>query len=53
MQLDLTRYRQPVSQFDRVFTPKEVEQDGDSYQVVAPVQVDLEIHKDKDRFRLV
>jgi len=53
MQLDLTRYRQPVSQFGRTFTPKEVEQEGDGYQVVAPVQVDLEIHKDKDRFRLV
>jgi uncharacterized protein len=53
MQLDLTRYRQPVSQFGRTFSPQEVEQDGDAYQVVAPVQVDLEIHKDKDRFRLV
>ena len=53
MQLDLTRYRQPVSQFGRTFTPSEVEQEGDGYQVVAPVQVDLEIHKDKDRFRLV
>jgi uncharacterized protein len=53
MQLDLTRYRQPVSKFGRSFTPREVEQEGDGYQVVAPVQVDLEIHKDKDRFRLV
>jgi uncharacterized protein len=53
MQLDLTRYRQPVSQFGRTFSPQEVEQDGDAYQVVAPVKVDLEIHKDKDRFRLV
>ena len=53
MQLDLTRYRQPVSQFGRTFPPSEVEQEGDAYQVVAPVQVDLEIHKDKDRFRLV
>src|SRR4029453_14503570 len=53
MQLDLTRYRQPVSQFVRMFSPNEVEQEGDAYQIVAPVQVDLEIHKDKDRFRLV
>jgi uncharacterized protein len=30
-----------------------VEQEGDAYRVVAPVQVDLEIHKDKERFRLV
>ena len=53
MQLDLTRYRQPVSQFGRTFSPDEIGQEGEAYQVVAPVQVDLEIHKDKDRFRLV
>ena len=53
MQLDLTRYRQPVSQFGRTFQPSELGQEGEAYQVVAPVQVDLEIHKDKDRFRLV
>ena len=53
MQLDLTRYRQPVSQFVRTFSPNEVEQEGDPYRIVAPVDVDLEIHKDKDRFRLV
>ena len=52
MQLDLTRYRQPVSQFGRTFQPNEVEQEGDVYRIVAPVQVNLEIHKDKDRFRL-
>jgi uncharacterized protein len=52
MLLDLTRYRQPVSQFGRTFQPSEVEQEGDAYRVVAPVSVDLEIHKDKDRFRL-
>jgi uncharacterized protein len=52
MQLDLTRYRQPVSQFCRTFPPSEMDQDGEEYRVVAPVQVDLEIHKDKDRFRL-
>jgi uncharacterized protein len=53
MQLDLTRYRQPVSQFVRTFQPSEVEQEGDVYRIVAPVEVNLEIHKDKDRFRLV
>lgn len=53
MQLDLTRYRQPVSQFGRTFSPDDIGQEGEAYQVVAPVQVDLEIHKDKDRFRLM
>jgi uncharacterized protein len=53
MLLDLTRYRQPVSQFGRTFQPSEVEQEGDAYTIAAPVQVNLAIHKDKDRFRLV
>jgi uncharacterized protein len=53
MQLDLTRYRQPLGHFSRTFQPEEVEQEGDSYRVVAPVQLDFELHKDKDRFRLV
>ena len=53
MQLDLTRYRQPVSHFGRTFEPGEVGQNDDAYRVVAPVHVELDIHKDKDRFRLV
>ena len=53
MLLDRTRYRQPLSQFGRTFPPSEVEQEGDGYRVAEPVHVDLEIHKDKDRFRLV
>ena len=52
MQLDLTRYRQPLNHFVRTFPPGEVEKEGDAYRIVAPVQVELEIHKDKDRFRL-
>jgi uncharacterized protein len=53
MQLDLTRYRQPVSQFTRTFQPEEVAQAGDAYRIVAPVVLTLEIHKDKEKFRLV
>ena len=52
MQLDLIRYRQPTTPFSKVFQPKEVEQEGDAYRIVAPVHVDMDIHKDKDRFRL-
>jgi uncharacterized protein len=52
MQLELTRYRQPLSHFQRTFQPEEVAQEGDAYQIVAPVDVDFDIHKDKDRFRL-
>ena len=53
MQLDLTRYRQPLTHFDRTFGPAEVEQEGDTYRIVAPVAVAFDIHKDSDRFRLV
>ena len=53
MQLDLTRYRQPVTEFSRTFQPADVAQDGDAYRIVAPVVVNLEIHKDKEKFRLV
>ena len=53
MQLDLTRYRQPVSEFARTFKPEEVAGDGDAYRIVAPVDLAFEIHKDKDKFRLV
>jgi uncharacterized protein len=52
MQLDLTRYRQPVNHFAKEFQPEEVGDEGDAYRIVAPVQVEMDIHKDKDRFRL-
>ena len=53
MELDLTRYRQPVSDFARTFRPEEVGDEGDPYRIVAPVDLAFEIHKDKDKFRLV
>jgi DUF177 domain-containing protein len=52
MQLDLTRYRQPLAQFAKTFQPGEVAQEGDAYRIVAPVALQFDIHKDKDRFRL-
>ena len=53
MKLDLTRYRQPVSHFARTFQPEEVGGETDTYRVVTPVELEFDIHKDKDRFRLV
>ena len=53
MKLDLTRYRQPVSHFARTFQPEEVGGETDTYRVVAPVELEFDIHKDKDKFRLV
>jgi uncharacterized protein len=53
MQLDLTRYRRPLETFQRTFQPSEVGEQDDAYRVVEPVDLTFEIHKDKDRFRLV
>ena len=53
MKLDLTRYRQPVSHFARTFQPGEVASDAGTYHIVAPVELEFDIHKDKDKFRLV
>jgi uncharacterized protein len=53
MLLDLTRYRQPLAHFSRTFQPGDVAQEGDAYRIVAPVVLDFDIHKDKERFRLV
>jgi uncharacterized protein len=52
MLLDLTRYRQPLTRLDVTFQPAEVAQDGDSYQIATPVELGLDVHKDKDVFRL-
>ena len=53
MDLDLTRYRKPLSTFARVFQPGEIGDEGEAYRVVAPVELEFELHKDKDRFRVV
>jgi len=52
MQLDLTRYRQPLGHFTRTFEPSDVAEPGDAYRIVAPVALDFDIHKDKEKFRL-
>ena len=52
MQLDLTRYRQPLGHFSRTFEPGDVGPVEDAYRIVAPVRLDFDVHKDKDRFRL-
>jgi uncharacterized protein len=52
MQLDLTRYRQPLGHFARTFEPEEAGPAEEAYRIVAPVGLDFDVHKDKDRFRL-
>jgi uncharacterized protein len=53
MKLDLTHYRQSLHHFVRTFQPEDVSDPSDAYRVVAPTDLAFEIHKDKDRFRLV
>ncbi|MGH9257837.1 MAG: YceD family protein [Vicinamibacterales bacterium] len=53
MQLDLTRYRQSLARFERTCLPHEAGDDVDAYRIVAPVHLAFDIHKDKDKFRLV
>jgi len=52
LQLDLTRYRQPVTSVARTFQPHEVGDEGETYRIAAPVEVAFDIHKDKEKFRL-
>jgi uncharacterized protein len=52
MQLDLTRYRQPLGHFSRTFDPQDAGQVEEAYRIVAPVHLEFDIHKDKGRFRL-
>jgi uncharacterized protein len=53
MQLDLTRYRQPLNEFAHVFQPEAVADKDDVYRVVSPSELAFQIHKNRDRFRLV
>ena len=53
MQLDLSKIRQPQQRFDRTFEPSQVTMADDAYRIVAPVELGFDIHKDKDKFRLV
>ena len=52
MQLDLTKIRQAQDRFERTIDPSQVPED-DAYRAVAPAHLAFDIHKDKDKFRLV
>lgn len=53
MRLDLTRYRHALDHVSKTFGPEEVDRQDEAYRVVAPVELEFDIHKDKARFRLV
>jgi uncharacterized protein len=53
MKLDLTRFRRPVEYVDRMLASADLAPVNDgAYQVVAPVELAFNVHKDKRRFRL-
>ena len=52
MKLDLTRYRQPLTHVVKTFKPAEAGGEGEAYRVVEPVELEFDLHKDKDRFRI-
>ena len=53
MRLELSRIRQPETEFKKVFQPAELASRDEEYRVTAPVDLRMVIHKDHDRFRLV
>ena len=52
VQLDLTRYRQPLTHVSKTFQPADAGGEGEAYRIVEPVELEFDLHKDKDRFRL-
>jgi uncharacterized protein len=53
MQLDLSKIRQAQTHFEYTFAPADVAMRDDPYEIVAPVHLAFDIHKDKEKFRLV
>jgi uncharacterized protein len=53
LELDLTRYRQPLTHVVKAFQPGDLVGDGEAYRVAEPVELEFDLHKDKARFRIV
>jgi len=52
MLLDLGRIRTPHEHYEKVYKPEAFTGEAD-YQIVEPVSLEFDLHKDKDVFRLV
>jgi uncharacterized protein len=53
MQLDLSRVRQPLSHVSRTLRPEEIGSEDGAYRITEPVALEFDLHKDRDKFRLV
>ena len=51
--LNLARIRTADEHFEKEYQPEALGSDRDAYRVAAPVSLVFDIHKDKDKFRLV
>jgi uncharacterized protein len=49
----LARTRTADERFDQAYPPETLPPDGETYRIVAPVELGFDIHKDGDQFRLV
>ena len=52
VKLELTRYRQPLTHVAKTFQPAEFGAESEAYRVVEPVELEFDLHKDKERFRI-
>src|SRR5579862_9852227 len=50
--VNLARIRTPHEHFDEVYPAETFASDQENFAVVAPVTLALDVHKDKDHFRL-
>jgi uncharacterized protein len=53
MFLDLSRIRSPHEHYEKTYGPEAFVADRDAFAVVAPVSLVFDLHKDRDRYRLV
>jgi DUF177 domain-containing protein len=53
LSLDLAKIRAQQERFEQVYAPGACAGSGEDFSVAAPVVLAFDIHKDKDRFRLV
>lgn len=53
MLLDLTQIRQPETELTRRYPPSQFEGRGNQFRLVTPVDLQVTVHHDKARFRLV
>ena len=52
LSLNLAKIRTAHERFEKTYAPAAVAAEGDSFSIVAPIELAVDIYKDKDHFRL-